>query len=91
LTEIDLKAFEGCTTLTSIKIPGTVNRVRDNAFDDCTSLTEIHLEHQKPDTILGDRTSLDPSKITLFVPKGSEESYRRNPSFSRFKEIKTEK
>jgi len=91
LTEIDLEAFEGCTALTSIRIPGTVNSVRENAFGDCSSLTEIHLEHQKPDTILGDRTSLDPTRITLFVPKGSEESYRRDPSFSRFKEIKAEK
>ena len=35
------KAFEGCTSLTTITIPGTVTKLGDDVFEDCTSLEKI--------------------------------------------------
>lgn len=39
--------FNGCTQLTEIKLPSTVNKVSDRAFASCSGLAEINL----PDTV----------------------------------------
>ncbi len=36
-----MKAFQGCTSLTSLSIPSTVTSIGDNAFLDCSALTNI--------------------------------------------------
>ena len=40
---IGSSAFRGCTSLTSITIPGSVTSIGYGAFSDCTSLTEVHI------------------------------------------------
>ena len=39
--QIGAGAFEGCTSLTSIVIPGDIELIQDNAFGGCTSLTTV--------------------------------------------------
>ena len=41
LTSIGNSAFLGCTGLTSITIPNSVNRIGNQAFENCTSLTSV--------------------------------------------------
>ena len=46
-TKIGTSAFEKCTGLTSINIPGSVTCIELDAFRDCTGLTNIHF----PDSV----------------------------------------
>ena len=41
LTSIGFKAFQGCTSLTSVMIPEGVTSIENEAFDNCTSLTSV--------------------------------------------------
>ena len=43
MKEIGSNAFEGCTSLISIKIPNRVKEIRDKAFKDCTGLTSLEI------------------------------------------------
>ena len=43
VVSIGLKAFLGCTSLTSIHIPNSVTSIGDDAFGSCSSLTSIHI------------------------------------------------
>lgn len=39
---IDRMAFEECSKISHIELPGTMQKILDNAFKGCSSLTEIH-------------------------------------------------
>lgn len=43
ITEIGKSAFKGCTYLSSVKLPNTVEKIDNLAFSDCTSLTSISI------------------------------------------------
>ena len=43
VTIIGGHAFNGCTELTSIKIPNSVTRIGNYAFNGCTGLKEVHI------------------------------------------------
>lgn len=85
--EIGEYAFRGCTHLRSIEIPNSVEKIGVDAFLDCMSLTVIHLGHPKPTDVLGDHLQLDTSKITLYVPIGSEDEYHHHPFYAKFIKI----
>ncbi len=77
LERIDKNAFARCTQISEIIIPANVSYVGDGAFSACVNLTKIDAR-PKVAPACG-RTSPFPSsglsKMTLVVPKGSEESY----------------
>ena len=62
MTKIDYSAFRGCTSLTSITIPGSATSIGDYAFEDCTSLTNVTI----PDgvTSIGDRAFYGCTSLT---------------------------
>ena len=43
VTSIGGHAFDGCTGLTSVKIPNSVTSIGGGAFEDCTGLKEVHI------------------------------------------------
>ena len=47
VTTIDVRAFEGCSSLTSVTMPDSVSEICHFAFYDCTSLTNINI----PDSV----------------------------------------
>ncbi len=90
VTMIGIGAFEGCTSLTTIEIPESLSKLEWRAFSDCTNLIKINLRHKIPIDLSASLEGLDLSKITLYVPKGTEDEYGKDPFYSKFGEKKTE-
>ena len=92
VTYIWSRAFYGCTSLTSIEIPNSVTYIWEEAFYGCTNLTEFHLRNEHPEDIeMNEYAFFDLFDCTLYVPVGTEDTYRHDYRFSFFKEIKTER
>lgn len=57
VTLVNVGAFCGCTQLTEVQLPSTLEHIGSYAFKDCTSLTEItipaSLKHLEPDAFQG--------------------------------------
>ena len=97
--EIGEDAFYGCTGLTSIEIPSSVKELWEFAFDGCTNLSSIKLHFEDPSiieygmsealkqSVRSKLPPVDPGKISLIVPAGTQNAYRQNPFFKQFKEI----
>lgn len=72
-------AFKGCTSLTGIEIPGSVERIGNQAFCDCSSLEEITVNWEDPgDVTYGDGifAGVTASGVTFSVPAGTESLYK---------------
>lgn len=77
-------AFEGCERLASLTIPSSVREIGAYSFLDCENLREIHMKNLYPSVSFHQDSEIDPSRITLFVPYGSENAYRADPFFRQF-------
>lgn len=95
VTEMDCFVFYGCTSLTSIEIPNSLQVISDLIFDG-SDLNEVHMQSGNPNAIeiIDDWSSFNDEyvdrviiPITLYVPAGSEEAYRKHPFFSWFKDV----
>lgn len=89
LTSIGDKAFYACLNLKSVTIPASVKSIGHDAFAHCP-ITDFYLHSANPDDVrledsLGEWPFFD--RITLHVPAGSEDEYRRHPFFGKFKEL----
>ena len=73
VVSIGLKAFLGCTSLTSIHIPNSVTSIGDGAFGGCSSLTSIHIPNSVTSigTSDGDGAFSGCSSLTsITIPEG---------------------
>ena len=78
-------AFFGCTRLTKVTIPNTVNSIGRTAFDGCTSLQTIECLAVTPPSLFND--SFTSYGAVLWVPYGSKAAYQAADYWSRFTTI----
>ena len=79
------------TTLTSVTIGSSVTSIGDYAFHGCTGLTSINLLGKTPPTVGSSNfTEAQYTDITLFVPKGSLETYQAADTWKNFWDIREE-
>ncbi|MBR2381710.1 MAG: leucine-rich repeat protein [Clostridia bacterium] len=79
VTTIGSSAFSGCSTITSIDIPGTVTTINSSAFKDCSAITSIVVPDSVTSIGFGAFNGLNNLKeITLpFVGKSMDETTDR--------------
>jgi hypothetical protein len=53
----------------------------------CKNLVELHMKHQTPLAAFDEKSDIDVTKVTLFVPRESEMAYRAHPFYRRFARI----
>ena len=84
--EINMFAFSGCTGLTSITIPWRVSEIGQSAFHDCTNLTDITAMDMRhpPRCDYQAFNGLPQDPITLHVPTGCLETYKRSHPWYNF-------
>ena len=73
---IDMQAFQDCTGLTSVEIPSSVAGIDSYAFSGCDNLASIYLNGKTPANAMCDFTEAHYSNTTLYVPRGSLETYK---------------
>lgn len=66
LEKIGASAFEGCTALKTVALPGTVKSIGDSAFRGCAALSELNLENV---TRLGDYALAECNFTSIEAPK----------------------
>ncbi len=86
--------FSSCNNLSKLVLYQNVSSVAQLAFSGCDALKEIHLyravlpETPIPQGWLVDRPVIpEGNSCTLYVPKGSGETYKASPYWNTFKEI----
>lgn len=67
---IPARCFRNLDSIKSVVIPGSVYRIRENAFSGCTSLTDIYFEGDTPPEIVND-TVFEGLTITIHYPSSS--------------------
>ncbi len=67
LTSIEEKAFEGCVTLASIKLPENITQLNPRSFWSCNSLKHIQLPNGLE--TLSDRALAKSGLTSIFIPK----------------------
>jgi len=77
--------FRGCTALTSINIPNSVNFIGDRTFYKCTALKTIIVLNAVPPRIYPSTfEGVDKSLVHLYVPEGSINAYKAAFSWKEF-------
>lgn len=83
--------FHGCKKLLKITIPSNLTNMGGGVFSGCDNLKEIHCKSKKPPIVnyydVHPYDSAAPEQCTLYVPKGSLETYKKTPYWNTFKII----
>lgn len=72
---IGYDTFNGCSKLTSLHIPNSVDSIGENAFHNCNKLDSIFCEGITPPKAPNGAFEDNTLKGSLFVPKGSKKAY----------------
>ncbi|GHV60811.1 hypothetical protein FACS1894195_0210 [Bacteroidia bacterium] len=93
VTKIDNHAFQSCKGLTSVSIPSSTE-IGVGSFWDCTGLTSLYNYRTTPQDIeyrefvcVDVFEDVNLAKVTLYVPAGSESTYRAAKVWKEFGKI----
>jgi len=84
VTSIGDYAFGDCTSLASVTIPDSVTSIGDGAFDYCESLASVYCKATTPPSLDGYVFFKNASERMIYVPAGSEESYKTADYWSNY-------
>ncbi|MBO7266690.1 MAG: leucine-rich repeat protein [Bacteroidaceae bacterium] len=87
LIKIDRGVFWRCRSLKEIRIPASVTEIGEFTFYDCDSLTDVYNYSPIPQVV---PPIYNGRNITLHVPRGSEELYRKAENWNRAKVVAME-
>ena len=88
VTGIDYRAFYGCTSLTSVTISSNLIDINANAFVGCDNLASIYLNGKTPASAMSNAfTASHYSNTTVYVPRGSLETYKAAHTWKDFANI----
>ena len=88
ITVIEYAMFSGCSSLTEITIPKNVTTIEYEAFHGCDGLTSIYLERSMPAVLSPNAfTESQYLDITLYVPKGTSNTYFTADAWKEFYDI----
>ena len=75
VTSIGWSAFSGCSSLTSINIPSSVNSIEGSAFSGCSSLTALTVDANNPNYSVEGCMLFNKEKTTLISAFGGQKTY----------------
>ncbi|MEG1861907.1 MAG: leucine-rich repeat domain-containing protein [Bacteroidaceae bacterium] len=79
-TQIGWRAFEGCTSLTWVEISSSITFIDGSVFKGCTNLRTIVMKGNPTPPSMTDSSldGLNVDAVTLYVPKGCVEAYKKS-------------
>ena len=85
VTSIGYKAFENCTSLTSVTIHNRVTSIGYKAFGNCASLKKVYCRSTTPPTSDSYMFNESASDLKIYVPMKSVEAYKVASGWSVYK------
>ena len=73
ITSLGTSSFAGCTSLSTIMLPGNLTRLGNSIFDGCTNLVTIKMMNETPVAVTGNPFGISTSQATIYVPQGIED------------------
>lgn len=84
---INSMAFYDCTSLTTLTLGSSVSIIESRTFKNCSAISTIISLNTVPPTCNATAFDNVPASATLFVPKGSKQSYVDDAVWSRFENV----
>lgn len=84
VTKIGDVAFGGCSSLTSVEIPATVNLISGMAFYSCSSLTSLTVLAITPPALIQQAFEGTSNDLIIYVPAESVDTYKAAENWSSY-------